>query len=412
MVHRITFYLFLIGCLGVGLVEAQSSSPLPGHDPDALAKILTAGLDDLAQQISTRLAQNQKRRIAVLEFVDLRANVTDLGRYCSERLITKLFQTDKFTVVERNLLNKIIAEQKLSLSAVIDPASAQKLGKVLGVDSIAIGSISDLNKTIELNARLLSTETGEVFSAASVEIIKDDTVCSLMGGCTANAAPPLQTDTKSVPQNRAVDANAIASKDIGSLRVVLKSIRRVSLNSGGYGFGGSGKGIRCSFEFINLETQKSVVVAMNAIAPVTGDSIGSYLRSTLVDENGGLWRLKNSDVAGMNKVGVGFIRGGGFSGGALYDPAEIGVVLSKRDDLNSDVIQNGLHFIYGSMSEMSPGQSITVTMTFMQDGGQTDAPPKVFQLATEIVVGSSTGTKKSYSLHNFTFDQVSLAGRN
>src|SRR5687768_9492865 len=88
-------------------IAGQISRGLETSSP----KTLTAGLDDLSQQIATRLTQNQKRRIAVLEFVDLRANVTDLGRYCSERLITKLFQSDRFTVVERNLLNKIIAEQ-------------------------------------------------------------------------------------------------------------------------------------------------------------------------------------------------------------------------------------------------------------------------------------------------------------
>jgi formylglycine-generating enzyme required for sulfatase activity/TolB-like protein len=164
-------------------------------------KDLGAGLDNLAQQISKDLAENQKRKIAVIEFVDLKGNVTDFGRYISEKLITRLFQTKKFTVVERQQLNKIITEQKLSLTGIIDPSSAQKLGRLLGVDAIAAGSISDLTKTLEINARLVSTETGEVFSAAAVEILKDETVCNLMGGCgkkiTEDASP-----TKTTPVNR------------------------------------------------------------------------------------------------------------------------------------------------------------------------------------------------------------------
>lgn len=178
-------------------------------------------------------------------------------------------------------------------------------------------------------------------------------------------------------------------------------------------------GIRCSFEFINLESQRPIVVSLNAIAPEHGDQIGSYLRSTLVDENGGLWRLLNSDVAGMSIVGVGFNKlGTGFmgSGSTLYDPSEIATALSKRDELNSDtdVSLKGLHFIYGSTTGMSPGQSLTVTMTFVQEANQTtsSAPPKVFQIASEIVVGiAKSGTKKSYSLHNFTFDRVSMPAR-
>lgn len=123
---------------------------------------------------------------------DLKGNVTNFGRIVSEELITRLYQTKKFKVIERQQLNKIISEQKLSLTGVVDPASAQKLGRVLGVDSIVFGSISDLVKHLKINARLISTETGEVFAAASVEIVKDEAVSSLMGDGTAinTSAPP------------------------------------------------------------------------------------------------------------------------------------------------------------------------------------------------------------------------------
>jgi hypothetical protein len=180
-------------------------------------------------------------------------------------------------------------------------------------------------------------------------------------------------------------------------------------------WGNSFNGIRCSFEFINLETQRPIVSAMNAIAPERDlNYMGGYLRSTLVDENGGLWRVPNSDVAGMSVVGV------GQQGYALpyYNPAEIVTALSKRDDSDSDfdrrIQYKEFRFIFGSTTEMSPGQSLTITMTFVQDANQTTSgpPPKVFQMATEIVVGiATTGTKKSYSLHNLTFDRVSLPGR-
>jgi hypothetical protein len=224
--------------------------------------------------------------------------------------------------------------------------------------------------------------------------------------------------TKSVPQTKTDTANAIATKDIGSLRVVLKSIMRVNLKDGWNDV----NGIRCSFEFINLETQKPIVIAMNATAPDQAmnhlsATMGSYLRSTLVAENGGLWRLRYSDVGGMTVVGVGQQR----FPGPYYNPAEIVTALSRRDDGNSDVSRftygtsNGEYrFIFGSMTEMSPGQSLTVTLNFVQDGNRTnsDAPPKVFQMATEIVVGIvKTGTKKSYTLYNLTFDEVSLPSK-
>lgn len=221
------------------------------------------------------------------------------------------------------------------------------------------------------------------------------------GQASSVSVPPPITFKQPPPETRPAggqstpDANAIASKDIGSLRVVLKSMMRVKLKSS---WGSSLNGIRCSFEFINLETQRPIVVAMNAMAD-NSVRISDHLRSTLVDENGGLWRLSNSDVAGMSIVGVGVQ----YWSGPMYSPAEIVTVLSKRDDLNSDVTDrpggNQYRFIFGSTTEMSPGQSLTATMTFIEDPNQTasGAPPKVFQMATEIVVGlAKTGTKRSY----------------
>lgn len=135
---------------------------------------------ELTQQISKEMTDNNKKTIAVIEFSDLRGNVTDLGRYISEELITKLYLTKKFKVIERQLLNKIITEQKLSLAGMIDPNSAKKLGKVLGVDAIVSGTLTDLAQSLKVNARMLNTETGEIFAVASVEIFKDESVTKLM----------------------------------------------------------------------------------------------------------------------------------------------------------------------------------------------------------------------------------------
>ena len=60
-------------------------------------------IDELSRQISNGLAENQKSTIAVVEFVDLRGRVTDFGRFLAEKLITRLYQTKKFKVIERQL---------------------------------------------------------------------------------------------------------------------------------------------------------------------------------------------------------------------------------------------------------------------------------------------------------------------
>jgi TolB-like protein len=187
--------VFTLLCFTAMTAVVQADPPGNSQANDTLEQ----RLDSLARKISDNLTENQKRTIAVVEFSDLKGNVTNFGRFLSEELITRLYQTKKFKVIERQQLNKIIAEQKLSLTGLVDPASAQKLGRVLGVDSIVFGSISDLVKTLKINARLIGTETGEVFAAAQIEIVKDEAVSSLMAdGVSPSSRPspgPTQTST-------------------------------------------------------------------------------------------------------------------------------------------------------------------------------------------------------------------------
>ena len=169
---------------------------------------------ELSSRIALEMTENNKKTIAVVEFSDLRGNVTDLGRFLSEELITRLYQTKKFRVIERQLLNRVIVEQKLTLSRLVDPASAKKLGKVLGVDAICSGSISELAQSIRVNARLINTETGEVFSVASVEVLKDESVTMLLG-----AEPPKQPqETKKPPKGGRVQEKGFAFELVGASR--------------------------------------------------------------------------------------------------------------------------------------------------------------------------------------------------
>ena len=170
------------------------------------AQTLDQRASELSQQIARNMETGQKRRIAVLEFTDLQGQVTNFGRYLSEELITRLYGSNKFTVVERQLLNKVIAEQKLSLTGVVDPDSAKKLGNVLGVDAIVSGTIADRGDTLKINARLIDTQTGEVFSAAATEMMKDKEVLALLGASVTET----KADSPSGTASRAASSKVMS----------------------------------------------------------------------------------------------------------------------------------------------------------------------------------------------------------
>src|ERR1700745_3438111 len=88
-----------------------------------------------------------KKRVAVFDFDNaavqdgmklpfVEMNPPNLGKAAADLLITKLVQDGNVSVIERNAIDKLLAEQNLTNSDRTDPVTAAKLGKVLGVEAI------------------------------------------------------------------------------------------------------------------------------------------------------------------------------------------------------------------------------------------------------------------------------------
>ena len=137
------------------------------------SSVVAGPIEKLADKLQKGLKTDTQLKIAVLDF-----NYTD-GRnsqgpmIVQERLTTLLAQNKKLIIIERNLLKKILGELKLEASGVIDTKTAKKIGKLLGVDAIASGTLNDLkNSKTEINARIIETESAKILSASSAIIKK------------------------------------------------------------------------------------------------------------------------------------------------------------------------------------------------------------------------------------------------
>ncbi|WP_457575951.1 FlgO family outer membrane protein [Desulfomarina sp.] len=111
-----------------------------------------------------------KTKIAVLDFeVHGKAFYTqDMGAIVSEWFITTLVKDGRFDVVERAMLQKILAEQKLGATGLIAEDSASRIGKILGVKIIITGSILHLTGNIEVNSRIINVENGSIIAAENI----------------------------------------------------------------------------------------------------------------------------------------------------------------------------------------------------------------------------------------------------
>jgi curli biogenesis system outer membrane secretion channel CsgG len=114
------------------------------------------GVLGLALLVSPAAAQApNKKRVAVLnfEYATVSSGVAaifgtnmDVGKGIAEILVGRLVEGTVYSVYERKSIDKIMSEQNLSNSDRADPATASKIGRLLGVDAIIIGSITQFGR--------------------------------------------------------------------------------------------------------------------------------------------------------------------------------------------------------------------------------------------------------------------------
>jgi curli biogenesis system outer membrane secretion channel CsgG len=164
--------------------------------------------------------QPRKKRIAVLDFdyatvqsgtAALFGTNVDVGKGITDLLITNLVKDGTYSVIERQAINKILAEQNFSNSDRANPASAAKIGKLLGVDAIIVGAITQFGNDdshtnvgggggnyggfglghvgvkkskaiVAINARLVDIDTGEILGVAEGKGESQREGASLGGG--------------------------------------------------------------------------------------------------------------------------------------------------------------------------------------------------------------------------------------
>lgn len=88
--------------------------------------------------------------IAVLPFDDGSIKRTwgekfSLGKGVADELVTALLATNRFRLIERAEIDSVLEEQNLGKDGVIDPETAAKIGKILGVQYLVIGRITEFS---------------------------------------------------------------------------------------------------------------------------------------------------------------------------------------------------------------------------------------------------------------------------
>lgn len=110
----------------------------------------------------------QKPVIAVLDFEPISVR-SSLARGVAEFLRTELVNTGEYRVVERTKLEKVLSEQKLGMTGMVDESTASEIGKMLGAKLVVTGSVIAMGEIYTINIRMINTASGEIESARSVQ---------------------------------------------------------------------------------------------------------------------------------------------------------------------------------------------------------------------------------------------------
>ena len=109
----------------------------------------------LAAPLVAQTPTPARKRVAVLDFdyATVRSYVTDIwnsdvdiGKGIADMLVTQMVRNGTYSVVERKQLDRILHEQNFQQSGRADASTAAQLGRLLGVDAIIIGSVTQFGR--------------------------------------------------------------------------------------------------------------------------------------------------------------------------------------------------------------------------------------------------------------------------
>ncbi len=154
--------------VGWGLLTGWTQEQSPTQSPETTKQEkLSQGQEKAAPSTPTK---SRRKRIAVVDLevpmelvqtfipakkgkgegadqeailVQVRAASNRLSTIVSDMLISALVQTGVFDVIERTQLQRLLEEHQLAKEGLLDPSTAAKAGKILGVDFILGGKLTE-----------------------------------------------------------------------------------------------------------------------------------------------------------------------------------------------------------------------------------------------------------------------------
>jgi TolB-like protein len=128
-------------------------------------------------------------------------------------LLTELAQSQDLRVVERSALNEILRELELTRSDLVDPATAARVGRIVGARYAVTGVFMDVFGDFRMDGRIVNVETTEVMRAVEVRGSREDIYAMLVSLASrvmqGVELPPLGAAQREARESRSIPAHAV-----------------------------------------------------------------------------------------------------------------------------------------------------------------------------------------------------------
>jgi TolB-like protein len=196
-------------------------------------------------------------KVAVMEFkaMGVAQNVADT---ISEVVKNELINSKLFTLIERDAMDKVLKEQSLGMSGMVDPNQAAQAGKLMGAKKIIVGSVSALEDQTMVTIRVIDVETGAIEVGDKQTAYSQSDLVSTVEELTRNIA------SKLVGKEISVNGKTyFASSDsFSEMKVTSVAASKVTIS------GGSADGIKPGEKLVVFIVKNNGKVQLKALIKV------------------------------------------------------------------------------------------------------------------------------------------------
>ncbi|MDO9709541.1 FlgO family outer membrane protein [Paracraurococcus lichenis] len=262
-----------------GLWAAGAAAPAQAQSQQ-MSGSLESGLQSLAQALLAGLPAAQRPALSVMPFPGADQSCPVLSVFVVDELTTTMIGAvqPRPRLVERQQLETIVAQNRLN-EFMTDPEQRRRVGGLLGIGALVVGTYAVIGDRVRVNARLVEIDTGETVAAAAVSIPRTGELTELLRQDSRRGPNCLSEAVGRAPASAAaLGAGASAAprpalspgepcEEQESLRACVRSLRR------------NGQEVQLLLEIENI-TESAVALAAVGPAP------------SLLDNDGGVYAAK------------------------------------------------------------------------------------------------------------------------